>query len=280
MKIVVIGGTGLIGSKVVNMLSEHGHDAVAAAPNTGVNTSDGEGLADAMTGASVTIDVSNSPSWRTPQSWNSSKPRPRNLLAAAAVAGVGHYVALSIVGADRSPDSGYRRRESRAGAAHREVGDSLLDRARHPVLRVRIGHRRRRHRRRHGSLRACVVPAHRGRRGCRGSTPRRGPTPFDLLGSRDEPHRQRVGLVESTQLGEGFDLLGQEAGEHRDRSEARCREHRPAGRSVSSTADASPATNAASPMAQRPDRARHPLEDRRRARANAAPGRARGRAGR
>ena len=109
MKIVVIGGTGLIGSKVVEMLAEHGHDAVAAAPNTGVNSLTGEGLADAMTGASVAVDVSNSPSWDDAAVLEFFETSTGNLLAAAASAGVGHYVALSIVGAERSPDSGYLR---------------------------------------------------------------------------------------------------------------------------------------------------------------------------
>ena len=109
MKIVVIGGTGLIGSKVVNLLRERGHEAVAAAPNTGVNTLTGEGLADAMTGASVAIDVSNSPSWEDAAVLEFFETSTRNLLAAAAAADVGHYVALSIVGAERSPDSGYLR---------------------------------------------------------------------------------------------------------------------------------------------------------------------------
>jgi uncharacterized protein YbjT (DUF2867 family) len=109
MKIVVIGGTGLIGSKVVNLLRERGHEAVAAAPNTGVNTLTGEGLADAMTGASVAIDVSNSPSWEDAAVLEFFETSTRNLLAAAGAAEVAHYVALSIVGAERSPDSGYLR---------------------------------------------------------------------------------------------------------------------------------------------------------------------------
>lgn len=109
MRIVVVGGTGLIGSKVVSMLRERGHDAVAAAPNTGVNTLTGEGVADALAGAAVVIDVSNSPSWEDAAVLEFFETSTRNLLAAAAAAGVGHYVALSVVGTERLPDSGYLR---------------------------------------------------------------------------------------------------------------------------------------------------------------------------
>src|SRR5215472_7636070 len=89
MKIVVIGGTGLIGSRLVTQLREEGHEAVGAAPNTGVNTLTGEGLAEVLKGASVVVDVSNSPDWEA--------------------AGVGHHVALSVVGTDRLSESGYFR---------------------------------------------------------------------------------------------------------------------------------------------------------------------------
>src|SRR3954467_12055948 len=109
MKIVVIGGTGLIGSKVVANLSSHGHEAVAAAPNTGVNTLTGEGLADALSGAAAVVDVSNSPSWEDAAVLDFFQTSTRNLLAAATAAGVGHYVGLSVVGTERLPDSGYLR---------------------------------------------------------------------------------------------------------------------------------------------------------------------------
>lgn len=109
MKIVVIGGTGLIGSKLVTILGEQGHEAVAAAPNTGVNTLTGEGLADALAGASVVIDVSNSPSFEDAAVMEFFRTSTRNLLAAAAAAGLRHYVALSVVGTERLPDSGYLR---------------------------------------------------------------------------------------------------------------------------------------------------------------------------
>jgi uncharacterized protein YbjT (DUF2867 family) len=109
VKIVVIGGTGLIGSKLVTLLSEQGHDALAASPNTGVDTITGEGLADAVAGASTVIDVSNSPSWEDDAVLAFFQTSTRNLLTAAAAADVQHYVALSVVGTERLPDSGYLR---------------------------------------------------------------------------------------------------------------------------------------------------------------------------
>jgi uncharacterized protein YbjT (DUF2867 family) len=109
MKIVVIGGTGLIGSKLVTNLERLGHEMVAAAPNTGVNTLTGEGLADALAGASVVIDVSNSPSFEDTAVMEFFQTSTRNVLAAEAAAGVGHHVALSVVGTERLPDSGYLR---------------------------------------------------------------------------------------------------------------------------------------------------------------------------
>lgn len=109
MKLVIIGGTGLIGSKLVTKLREHGHDAVAAAPNTGVNTLTGEGLADALQGASVVVDVSNSPSFEDAAVMEFFTTATRNVLEAAAAAGVTHYVALSVVGTERLSESGYFR---------------------------------------------------------------------------------------------------------------------------------------------------------------------------
>jgi uncharacterized protein YbjT (DUF2867 family) len=109
MKIVVIGGTGLIGSKLVTRLDEHGHEAVAAAPNTGVNTLTGEGLADVLTGASVVVDVSNAPAWEDAAVLEFFDTSTRNLLAADAAAGVDHHVALSVVGTERLTESGYFR---------------------------------------------------------------------------------------------------------------------------------------------------------------------------
>src|SRR6516165_994855 len=109
MKIVVIGGSGLIGSKVVNKLREHGHEAVSASPSSGVNTLTGEGLAEVLKGTQVVVDVSNSPSFADAAALEFFQTSTRNLLAAEAAAGVGHHVALSVVGADRLPDSGYLR---------------------------------------------------------------------------------------------------------------------------------------------------------------------------
>ena len=109
MRIVVIGGTGLIGSKLVNKLHEHGHEAVAAAPNTGVNTLTGEGLAEVLKGASVVVDVSNSPSWEDAAVLNFFTTSTRNLLTYEAAARVGHHVALSVVGTERLSESGYMR---------------------------------------------------------------------------------------------------------------------------------------------------------------------------
>lgn len=109
MKIVVIGGSGLIGTKLVSRLRQKGHEVVAASPNSGVNTITGEGLADALAGAQVVVDVANSPSFEDRAVLEFFQTSGRNLLAAEAVAGVKHHVALSVVGTDRLPDSGYLR---------------------------------------------------------------------------------------------------------------------------------------------------------------------------
>lgn len=109
MKLVVIGGSGLIGSKLVTKLREHGHEAIAASPNSGVDTLTGDGLADALEGASVVVDVSNSPSFEDAAVLEFFETSTRNLLDAEAAAGVGHHVALSVVGNDRVPESGYLR---------------------------------------------------------------------------------------------------------------------------------------------------------------------------
>jgi len=109
MKIVVIGGTGLIGSNVVARLRQAGHEVVAASPNTGVDTITGEGLAAALAGAQVVVDVANSPSFADDAVLDFFRTSGRNLLAAGAAAGVRHHVALSVVGADRLPLSGYLR---------------------------------------------------------------------------------------------------------------------------------------------------------------------------
>jgi uncharacterized protein YbjT (DUF2867 family) len=109
MKIVVIGGSGLIGSKLVNTLREHGHEAVPASPHSGVNTLTGEGLAEALEGTTVVIDVSNSPSFEDAAVLRFFGTSTRNLLDAEAAAGVCHHVALSVVGTERLSESGYFR---------------------------------------------------------------------------------------------------------------------------------------------------------------------------
>src|SRR6478672_9800838 len=109
MKIVVIGGTGRVGSKLVDLLRAHGHEPLAASPNSGVDTITGDGLAEALQAAAVVVDVSNSPSFEDAAVLEFFTTSTRNLLAAEAHAGVGHHIAMSIVGADRLPDSGYLR---------------------------------------------------------------------------------------------------------------------------------------------------------------------------
>src|SRR5213592_3235661 len=109
MKIVVIGGTGLIGTKLVNNLRQRGHEVVAASPSSGVNTFTGEGLAEVLTGAQVVVDVANAPSWEDKAVLEFFETAGRNLLAAEAAAGVAHHVALSVVGTERLLVSGYFR---------------------------------------------------------------------------------------------------------------------------------------------------------------------------
>lgn len=123
MKVVVVGGTGLIGSKVVALLGEHGHEAVVAAPSTGVNTLTGDGLADALAGADVVVDVSNSPSFEDAAVLEFFETSTRNLLAAEAAAGVGHHVVLSVVGTERLQQSGYFRAKS---AQEKLIEDSAI----------------------------------------------------------------------------------------------------------------------------------------------------------
>jgi uncharacterized protein YbjT (DUF2867 family) len=124
VKVVVIGGTGLIGSKLVARLGEHGHEAVAAAPNTGVSTLTGEGLAEVLEGAAVVVDVSNSPSFEDGPVLEFFRTSTTNLLAHSAKAGVGHYVALSVVGTDRLSDSGYFRAKIEQEKLIRESGQA------------------------------------------------------------------------------------------------------------------------------------------------------------
>jgi len=122
MKIVVIGGTGLIGSKVVSKLTEHGHEAVAASPKTGVNTLTGQGLAEVLKGAQVIVDVSNSPSFEEQAVMDFFKTSTTNLLKYGVAAGVGHLVALSVVGTDRLTESPYFRAKTAQEKLIRESG--------------------------------------------------------------------------------------------------------------------------------------------------------------
>lgn len=123
MKVVVIGGTGLIGSKVVDKLNQHGHEAVAAAPNTGVNTLTGEGLAEALAGAQVVVDVANSPSFEDEPAWEFFTTATGNVLTTAESAGVSHVVALSVVGTDRLLASGYFRAKN---AQEQRISESAI----------------------------------------------------------------------------------------------------------------------------------------------------------
>jgi uncharacterized protein YbjT (DUF2867 family) len=109
MKALIIGGTGLIGKRLVKLLGDGGHEAVAASPSRGINSVTGAGLAEAMKGASVVVDVTNAPSWEDTAVMAFFTTSTRNLLAASAAAGVRHFIALSVVGAERMPDNGFMR---------------------------------------------------------------------------------------------------------------------------------------------------------------------------
>ena len=166
MKIVVIGGTGLIGSKTAPILRQGGHEVLAASPNTGVNTITGEGLAKALAGAQVVVDLANAPSWEDKAVLEFFETSGRNLLAAEATAGVRHHVALSIVGTDRSPDNGYFRAKV--------AQEKLIEKLRHPlhhhpldpVHGIPRRHRHFRYEWKHRQAFARPVPAHRGGRRC------------------------------------------------------------------------------------------------------------------
>src|SRR6202045_3923091 len=166
MKIVVIGGTGLIGSKVVEKLKQKGHEAIAAAPNTGVNTITGEGLKEAMAGAQVVIDLANSPSFEDKAALEFFETSGRNLLAAEAAAGVRHHVALSIVGTDRTPDNGYFRAKVAQEKLIEASGNPLHHHPRDPVSGIPRYHRRYKCGWKHDQALARPVPTHRGGRRC------------------------------------------------------------------------------------------------------------------
>ena len=164
MKIVVIGGTGLIGSKLVTKLRERGQDALAASPNTGVNSVTGEGLAEALEGASVVIDVSNAPSWEDSAVMQFFETSTRNLLSAEAAAGVRHHVALSVVGSERMPDSGYfRAKIAQENLIKSSPIPYTIVRA-HSVLRIRKRYRRFFHPRQSSAAAIRIHSAHGGRR--------------------------------------------------------------------------------------------------------------------
>ena len=161
MKIVVIGGSGLIGKKVVKDLRQRGRDVLAASPSSGVNTVTGEGLAEALAGAQVVVDVANAPSWEDQAVLEFFEKSGRNLLAAEAVAGVGHHVALSVVGTERLLASGYfRAKLAQENLIKASPIPYTIVRA-NAVLRVRRQHRPIRHRRCNGSVTIRSHAAHR-----------------------------------------------------------------------------------------------------------------------
>ena len=162
MKIVVIGGSGLIGKKLVSNLRQHGHEVVAGSPSTGVNTITGEGLSDTLAGAEVVVDVANAPVWEDKAVLEFFEMSGRNLLAAEAAAGVGHHVALSVVGTERLLASGYFRAKM--------AQENLIKASKIPFTIVRATqffefcgwHRPILHRRCYGSVTIRSHAAHRG----------------------------------------------------------------------------------------------------------------------
>ena len=134
MKIVVIGGTGLIGSKLVIQFREHGQEVIAASPTSGINSITGEGLAGALKGASVVVDVTNSPSWEDAAVLSFFQTSTRNLLDSEAAAQVGHHVALSVVGTERLLESGFFRAKLALRKSDQSLCNPLLNRPRDAVL--------------------------------------------------------------------------------------------------------------------------------------------------
>ena len=194
MKIVVIGGSGLIGRNVVSRLVAQGHDPVPASPATGVDTITGEGLADVVVGADVVVDVSNAPVWDDDAVMKFFTTSSRNLLAAERDAGVGHHVAVSIVGADRLPDSGYLRAKVAQEAEIEAASDPLHHPACHAVLRVPVPDRRGRRRRRQRPAIDRADPVRRRRRrrgdGRRARDRRAGRRPHRVGRTRGAGHRR------------------------------------------------------------------------------------------
>jgi hypothetical protein len=166
MKIVVIGGTGLIGSKTVAILRKGNHEVLAASPQNGVNTITGEGLKQAMSGTEVVVDLANSPSFEDKAVLEFFETAGRNLLTAEAAAGVRHHVALSIVAVDRT-DNGYFRAKLAQEKLVEASGIPLHHRPRHAVSGISPRHRRFQCRWKRRQASALSVPADRGRRRCR-----------------------------------------------------------------------------------------------------------------
>ena len=154
MKIVVIGGTGLIGSKLVQKLRADGHDPLAASPDTGVDAITGQGLAEALAGAQVVVDVSNAPDWGDAEVMDFFRTSARNIASAETTAGIAHHVALSVVGTDRLQGSGYFRAKLAQEEAIKAARHPQHDPARDAVLRVHRSHRRFQHPRRDRSAAA------------------------------------------------------------------------------------------------------------------------------
>ena len=160
MKIVVIGGSGLIGSQLCKRLAECGHQLVAASPRSGVNTVTGEGLAEALTSAQVVVDVTNSPSWEDAAVMKFFDTSTRNLLAAEAKAGVRHHVALSVVGTERLQESGFFRAKLVQENLIAASGHPLHDRPCDAVLRIYGRHRPGERRRASGSTASGIDATH------------------------------------------------------------------------------------------------------------------------
>ena len=178
MKVTVIGASGLIGTKVVDLLTNNGHEVVASSRKTGVDVLTGEGLADALTGADALVDVTNSPSFEDDPVMEFFTKSTTNLVDAARAAGVRHYVVLSIVGVDGLPDSGYMRAKVVQEKDHHRIRGAVHDIACHAVRRVRRRDHGVHDRRRRGASAGCVDPAG-GRRsgGRRGRARRRRRAP-------------------------------------------------------------------------------------------------------
>ena len=166
MKIVVIGGTGLIGTKVVAKLRQLGHQVIAASPATGINTITGEGLAEAMNNTDVVVDLANSPSFEDKAVMEFFQTAGRNLLAAEINAGVKHHVAVSIVGVDLMQDSGYMRAKKVQEDLIKAIRSALYHCPEHSVLRIPGRHCQSGYGRKRSAYIRCKIPADCCRRRC------------------------------------------------------------------------------------------------------------------